>query len=638
QLSHEVKRVDLVNRLREVLHALPDPLRPVAVDDHHGVLVDIIQRVHEPARQLPEIPGLRTEVALVHQDVLATGRMARRPALLHRQQLHFHPPLTAFPLQWHAEAIHFQEQHSHLARPRWRLQLLGLLLHQPLAHRQHHLPDALVADHPVSVQGLQTAGRSPIAVGQHRLPQGPRGQGRTQLLLGRQLQHFVKQVHHLARLPIQVSSAAKREVDAKQRLQRAWLHVPHAKATPVPLFGQPTVDLLQGLHQHVGKFASHPREKPGLQFLQGKAELLAKFVHDEKPLPVVFLADTTRSEDRLLVPSFSSPAPRAVPPGAFTARATHPFNSYPHDPPQSGNAPVLLTHIEQDGASSSRTSSRTACQAAAQCRRTMAVSLDLLHAIPRPEYPRPQFVRDKWLNLNGPWEFAFDDDDVGESQEWYKRPDAPFDRTIIVPFAYQSSLSGIGSKEVHEVVWYRRAFELPEEGRPVRWLLHFGAVDYAAKVWVNGYYIGSHEGGHTPFTFDVTQWVRPGQNTVVVRAEDDMNDLELPRGKQYWKTTSEGIWYTPTTGIWQTVWLEPVSPTHLHALKMTPDVDRNELHLEVEVMGADDDTQVEVAISFEGHTFIQDTFSVTGAALGPSKTRRIRRSIPINYGGHSFQY
>src|SRR5690606_23676170 len=113
----------------------------------------------------------------------------------------------------------------------------------------------------------------------------------------------------------------------------------------VPLFGQPIVDLLQGLHQHVGKLASHPREKSGLQFLQGKAELLAKFVHDEKPLPVVFLADTTRSEDRLLVPSFSSPAPRALPPGAFTARATRPFNSYPHDPPPSGNAPVLLTHI-----------------------------------------------------------------------------------------------------------------------------------------------------------------------------------------------------------------------------------------------------------------------------------------------------
>src|SRR5690606_20281835 len=91
---------------------------------------------------------------------------------------------------------------------------------------------------------------------------------------------------------------------------------------------------------------SHPREKSGLQFLQGKAELLAKFVHDEKPLPVVFLADTTRSEDRLLVPSFSSPAPRALPPGAFTARATCPFNSYPHDPPQSGNAPVLLTHMQ----------------------------------------------------------------------------------------------------------------------------------------------------------------------------------------------------------------------------------------------------------------------------------------------------
>lgn len=258
-------------------------------------------------------------------------------------------------------------------------------------------------------------------------------------------------------------------------------------------------------------------------------------------------------------------------------------------------------------------------------------------SVPRPEYPRPQFVREAWQNLNGPWEFAFDDADVGEAEAWYSKPDAPFDRTIIVPFAYQSQLSGIGTKEVHEIVWYRRTFDAPGAGE-VRWLLHFGAVDYAAKVWVNGHYVGSHEGGHTPFTFDVTQWVRPTGNTLVVRAHDDMRDLELPRGKQYWKTQSEAIWYTPTTGIWQTVWLEPVHPTHIRSLRMTPDVDRHEVHFQVELAGAASDTRVELAISFEGHTFVRDSFGVEGADAGPSAFRRIRRSIPITYGGHSFDH
>lgn len=258
-------------------------------------------------------------------------------------------------------------------------------------------------------------------------------------------------------------------------------------------------------------------------------------------------------------------------------------------------------------------------------------------SIPRPEYPRPQFVREAWQNLNGPWEFAFDDGDVGEVEEWYQKPDAPFDQTIIVPFAYQSQLSGIGNTEVHEIVWYRRTFDAPDAGN-VRWILHFGAVDYAAKVWVNGHYVGSHEGGHTPFSFDITQWVRPTGNTLVVRAQDDMLDLELPRGKQRWQAQSEAIWYTPTTGIWQTVWLEPVHPTHLHALRMTPDVDRHEVHLEMEVAGAAADTRVEVEISFRGHTFIRDSFGVDGADEGPSAYRRIRRSIPINYGGYSFEY
>lgn len=259
-------------------------------------------------------------------------------------------------------------------------------------------------------------------------------------------------------------------------------------------------------------------------------------------------------------------------------------------------------------------------------------------SIPRPEYPRPQFVREAWLNLNGPWEFAFDDANAGEAGQWYRCADAPFDRTIVVPFVYQSPLSGIGLRERHDIVWYRRAFDLPAGFEGMRWLLHFGAVDYAAKVWVNGELAGSHEGGHTPFTLDITPWVKEQGNTLVVRAQDDMGDLELPRGKQYWKETSEAIWYTPTTGIWQTVWLEPVHPTHLDVLRITPDVDRHEVHLELQVAGAVEGASVEVAVSFEGHTFARDCFTVTGA--GPASTRghRIRRSIRIDYGGHSFEH
>ena len=163
--------------------------------------------------------------------------------------------------------------------------------------------------------------------------------------------------------------------------------------------------------------------------------------------------------------------------------------------------------------------------------------------IPRPEYPRPQFRREGWTNLNGEWAFAFDDSDAGFADGWQSitpeelRTDgSPFDRQIVVPFCYQSKHSGIGETAFHDVVWYARTFDYPSLGDE-RLLLHFGAVDYRATVWVNGTQVATHEGGHTPFSADVTHALagEAGDNILVVRAEDPSRDVTIPRGKQYWK-------------------------------------------------------------------------------------------------------
>ena len=213
--------------------------------------------------------------------------------------------------------------------------------------------------------------------------------------------------------------------------------------------------------------------------------------------------------------------------------------------------------------------------------------------IPRPEYPRPQFRRKDWTNLNGEWSFAFDDSDTGLADGWQdvnpedlQSGNSPFDRRITVPYCYQSKLSGIGETAFHDVVWYARSFEYPSLGDE-RLLLHFGAVDYRATVWVNGTQVASHEGGHTPFSADVTHALagEARDNILVVRAEDPSRDVTIPRGKQYWKEKSEGIFYTRTTGIWQTVWLEPVNRRRIDTLRLTPDVDSSSIEVTVSIEG-----------------------------------------------------
>jgi hypothetical protein len=170
--------------------------------------------------------------------------------------------------------------------------------------------------------------------------------------------------------------------------------------------------------------------------------------------------------------------------------------------------------------------------------------------IPKPEHPTPGAVRAHWSNLNGPWQFRFDPRDEGRRLRW-SEPDAPgFDRTITVPFGWESELSGIHQREDRGVAWYRRRVRVPDDfaGTDRIWL-HFGAVDWLADVWVNGRHVATHEGGYSPFATDITEAVRPGEPAVVTVRAFDPTDPNLPTGKQVG-------WYTPTSGIWQTVWLE----------------------------------------------------------------------------------
>ncbi|MDF2959434.1 MAG: glycoside hydrolase family 2 sugar binding protein [Paenibacillus sp.] len=227
----------------------------------------------------------------------------------------------------------------------------------------------------------------------------------------------------------------------------------------------------------------------------------------------------------------------------------------------------------------------------------------------RQEYPRPQFERQEWVNLNGEWEFEFDDSRVGGKERWHCGSTS-FSKRIQVPFTFQSPLSGIGDNEFHDLVWYRRSFTVPSAWNGKRVHLHFGAVDYLATVWVNGEQVAFHEGGHTPFSADITDALQPGDNILVVKAEDFSRDISLPRGKQYWLPKSARIFYTRTTGIWQTVWMEPVNDSYLEKVRMTPDIDQGLLELRTIVKGhsKSDDLRLKVEISFENEPISEDLY------------------------------
>lgn len=212
--------------------------------------------------------------------------------------------------------------------------------------------------------------------------------------------------------------------------------------------------------------------------------------------------------------------------------------------------------------------------------------------MPRPEYPRPQLRRERWLNLNGTWRFAIDHDDVGKAAGWNNSSsteldlgNGPIGDSILVPFCPEARLSGVGDAGYHDVVWYGRTFTQLPHTIGERVLMHFGAVDYRAEVWINGELATRHEGGHTPFTADITDLLLPTMNTVVVRAQDPGSDPTIPRGKQDWEEVPSHIFYSRTTGIWQTVWLEVVADMHVEELRLTPDLESATVAVDMKIAG-----------------------------------------------------
>ncbi len=227
---------------------------------------------------------------------------------------------------------------------------------------------------------------------------------------------------------------------------------------------------------------------------------------------------------------------------------------------------------------------------------------------PRMEYPRPEFERDSYLNLNGEWQFQYDDEDIGLKEQWFENKH--FNRTIIVPYTYLCELSGIHESEFHDVVWYQKEFSFDDFSLKDRIILHFGAVDYEADVWVNGRHMIHHVGGSVPFQTDISDVItKEGSNTITVRARDYSFDLELPRGKQYWKPQSESIFYTRTVGIWQTVWIESVSRNYIESARIHSDLDGKLAEMDFQLCGRDD-KYLEVEISLDGRTLISDRIKV----------------------------
>ncbi len=281
--------------------------------------------------------------------------------------------------------------------------------------------------------------------------------------------------------------------------------------------------------------------------------------------------------------------------------------------------------------------------------------------IPRPEHPRPDFMRQPWVNLNGTWRFTFDPRNVGEQDRWHRvthpelRTQAgilnsdPFGDHIVVPFPWESALSGIGETEYKGAAWYQRLLEVPEawasedagsgpknaRGLPgmeesatsvtalganvvwrVRPFLCFGAVDWSAKVWINGRFVGEHVGGYTPFELDISRYVRPGKPATLTVRVYDACDADTLLGKQ---TTD---WYNHSGGIWQTVWLEGRAPTYIQHIHVTPNIETGEALFAVTVVGAENQP-CRVTISSP-----KNEFPDTHADVSPDGTALLPISVP----------
>ena len=236
--------------------------------------------------------------------------------------------------------------------------------------------------------------------------------------------------------------------------------------------------------------------------------------------------------------------------------------------------------------------------------------------IPRSEYPRPQFVRDSWLNLNGEWEFFNDLSASGMDKEIWKSE--KFDSKITVPFCPESDLSGIGYKDFMPSVWYAKNIEVTKEQLAGRVILHFGACDYVTTVFVNGKKIGKHVGGYTSFEFDITDALTEGNNRMVVNAFDDVRSEKQPAGKQSSKSYSYGCFYTRTTGIWQTVWLEFVPENYLSKVKVNATDLGGKVLLETTLNKYVANAVLKVEAYLEGEKVADESFALCGVTTSHS--------------------
>lgn len=233
-------------------------------------------------------------------------------------------------------------------------------------------------------------------------------------------------------------------------------------------------------------------------------------------------------------------------------------------------------------------------------------------SVPRPEYPRPQFVREKWLNLNGEWEFEIDHGKSGRARKFFERPQ--LDNKIILPFCPESELSGVNNKDFMECVWYKRKITYPfrdDIQTGDRTVLHIGACDYRTEVYVNGKTAGSHIGGYTAFSFDITDKLHDGENDITVCADDLQRSGTQPHGKQCDSYYSAGCSYTRTTGIWQTVWLEAVPASYIKETKYIPVPAENKLIVEAVCENAHSKTFI-ASVSFGGEYIVSDAAVIAG--------------------------
>lgn len=211
------------------------------------------------------------------------------------------------------------------------------------------------------------------------------------------------------------------------------------------------------------------------------------------------------------------------------------------------------------------------------------------------DYPRPQFVRKNWVNLNGAWDFVFDYENKGEKLKYYKK--LPFQQAINVPFSYRAPLSGVKEQKRCDNVWYSRKVNI-DKLQNKRYLLNFEGSDYITKVWVNAQFAGEHKGGYARFTFDITNLIKSGENLITVKAEDGYS-ISQPRGKQRWQDENFSCFYEDTNGIWKTVWLEAVPDTYLKSVTITPDVPESKVDFCFSVNKLTENLSVQTVITYD---------------------------------------